>query len=449
VPCAARPRDADCRRRPRTGRRRVLQAPRRRGRQVLHVADPARIWTLAAGSGFAYLLGRAIFEGKALGDVLPGRAWDEYSILLGGPFAAAVLAKGTVTYKLDAGTLQKSEAQAPAAGQVATNDEGAVDLVDSQYLLFNVIALGYFVVEIVRRGVLPEMPGPLLAMTSATAGLYVANKAAQRNAPQITSVSPATAGPSQTVAVLGINFDPADGTDSGRRVTVALTGCPETIYSTQTSDTQVLFVVPATAAAGDQAVSVTSTAGVQTPVHPLQIRSGAITVQALLDDKPLRPGSNATILLGAPMPPSTEQLLLLVGTMPARAELSPTRDAVSFTVPRQLKQEPDGTVSVTMEQGTARGSFSLPVDRPQIHSAWRLDASALAVSATGWHGDAAGNVPPTVLLDERPPPAPPPLQRQARRPAHRRAPARARPGQASQCRDRRRGADPVAWTPGC
>jgi hypothetical protein len=359
------------------------------------------IWTVAAGSGFAYLLGRAMFEGVALNDVLPGATWDEYLILLGGPFAAAVLAKGITTYKLDAGTLQKSEASAPAPGQIATNDEGAVDLVDSQYLLFNVIALGYFAVEIVTRGVLPAMPGPLLAMTSATAALYVANKAAHRNAPQITSVSPATAGPLQTVVVLGVNFDPSDSRDGGRRVTLALTGCPETVYSTRTSDTEVVFVVPAAAAAGDQTVSVTSTAGAQTPPYPLQIRSGAIVVKGVDGDKPLRPGASATILLGRALPPSDEALIVSVGGALVAATPGPSRDRVAFTVPSDVSEEPDGTAVVSLELGTAHGSRALPVERPQIRSAWRLTDGGLAVAATGWHGDPV-RVPPAVLLDGRP-----------------------------------------------
>ncbi|MDQ1392090.1 MAG: hypothetical protein QOF30_1067 [Acidimicrobiaceae bacterium] len=229
------------------------------------------IWTVAAGTGFGYLLGRVMFDGVALGDVLPGKTWDQYLILLGGPFAAAVLAKGIVTYKLTAGTLQKSESSAPVAAQVVTNDSGSADLIDSQYLIFNIIALGYFVVQLAGKSVLPEIPSPLLAMTSATAGVYVANKAAQKNAPTITSVSPQTAAPSAIVTVLGTNFDPGENSDATRRVSVTLSGVPRTLYSTDTTDTRIRFAVPGDAPVGPQTVIVTSTAGVETEAHDLQI----------------------------------------------------------------------------------------------------------------------------------------------------------------------------------
>ena len=166
------------------------------------------IWTVAAGTGFAYLLGRVMFDDAALSKVLPGETWDQYLILLGGPFAAAVLAKGITTYKLDAGTLQKSDPMTMSPKQVVTDDSGSADLVDSQYLLFDVVALGYFVVQLSSTGVLPSMPSPLLAMTSTTAGVYVANKAAQRNAPTITSVNPTTAEPGTVITILGSNLTP-------------------------------------------------------------------------------------------------------------------------------------------------------------------------------------------------------------------------------------------------
>ena len=179
-----------------------LPADRRRRSSLLTSLTQLGTRTVAAGTGFAYLLGRVMFTDAALSKVLPGETWDQYLILLGGPFAAAVLAKGITTYKLDAGTLQKSDPMTMSPKQVVTDDSGSADLVDSQFCCSRG-RLGYFVVQLSSTGVLPSMPSPLLAMTSTTAGVYVANKAAQRNAPTITSVNPTTAEPGTVITILG------------------------------------------------------------------------------------------------------------------------------------------------------------------------------------------------------------------------------------------------------
>src|SRR5262245_54348253 len=292
------------------------------------------LWTVAAGTGFGFLLGRAMFEDVRFSTVLPGATWDDYLILLGGPFAGAVLAKGIITYKLSNGTLQKSEPATTTPAQVLTNDKGAADLVDAQYLLFNLIALGYFVVELSTTSVLPAIPGPLLAMTSATAGLFVANKAAQRNAPAITSVSPLTAEPGDEVTILGANFDPVERDDPRRRITVSLTGSNTTIYSKQTSDTRVLFTVPADAEQGDQTVAVTSTAGAQTEAHNIRIRSKRMMVTGS-ENGSLRPNSGAVIVgrnLGRP----ADTITVFIGTMPLVATADDTGTRLSFDVPDTL-----------------------------------------------------------------------------------------------------------------
>lgn len=358
------------------------------------------LWTIAVGTALAYLLGRVLVEDQALADVLPEDTWDQYLILLGGPFAAAVLAKGIVTYKLDRGTLQKSEADAPVVAQVGTTDDGSPDLVDSQYLLFNVIALGYFAVEMVRRGVLPTMPGPLLAMTGATAALYVGTKAAQRNAPSITSVSPPTAAPGDEVTVLGINFDPAEAGDEDRRVSVALSGYAATIWSSDTSDTRIRFLVPAGAEPGPQEVAVTSSAGAQTPPHPVEIRSADIVITGLADDQPLRPGRSATVLVHR-LGTEGQPLLVLVGVQPVTATPTQDRTRITFSVPDPLP--PGDAVAVTVKSGTGVATQDLPVEQPRVRSAWRLHDGAIAVAATGWHsGNPANDPPPQILVDGRP-----------------------------------------------
>lgn len=77
------------------------------------------------------------------------------------------------------------------------------------------------------------------------------------------------------VILFGTNFDPSDPSDLERRITVALKGYTDTIYSNQTTDTSVRFIVPWGATAGRQNVAVTSTAGVETEPHDLEVLEAA------------------------------------------------------------------------------------------------------------------------------------------------------------------------------
>lgn len=114
------------------------------------------LWTLLIVTAMAFFIGRFMFEGVEIAEVLPQDTWSDYLILLSGPFAAAALAKGVTTYNVAAGTLQKSEPPAPSVTQLATNDYGSADLVDTQYLLFNVVAMGYSLIAVFKSPVLPR-----------------------------------------------------------------------------------------------------------------------------------------------------------------------------------------------------------------------------------------------------------------------------------------------------
>ena len=131
-----------------------------------------------------------------------GGDWNAYFLLLGGPFAAAVAAKGIVTAKVQKDPASKTNTtgasesavdttdttQADAtAGDIIMNDNGDTDLVDTQYTLFTVVAIAYFVGTLVvttidyvhgsRAAVgLPEIPSALLGLTSLSALTYVGNK---------------------------------------------------------------------------------------------------------------------------------------------------------------------------------------------------------------------------------------------------------------------------------
>jgi hypothetical protein len=164
-------------------------------------------WTLAVAFGLLSLL-IAIW----LGDHGP---WDrqvesglqeEYLLLLGGPFAAAVLAKYAAVSNAE------SKPDAPVgeadAAQLINNDQGDTDLGDLQYVLFNVIALAFFLGDFIgglATG-FPDLPPLLTGLVLTSTGGYVAKKLLIQAAPTLTSVLPAAAAPGASVQVFGTNL---------------------------------------------------------------------------------------------------------------------------------------------------------------------------------------------------------------------------------------------------
>ena len=258
------------------------------------------IWLWTAGLGYAllFITGVAIFvDAKA---TLVSSPWQEYLLLLGGPFSAGVLAKYAVVTKLNNGTIGKTLipglAQPTAAGHigvgrsaqlsdVVSNDSGNLDVVDSQYLLFNLVTFAYaagtflsnnfnhLVVE--GKYALPSIPSPLLALTAAAAATYVANKAIQKDSPGIDSVVPAQDVHAEAqILIRGVNLVPRDLDASvaaaQTRVwltpgtTVAPSGAPVTVTPTSATPTAVSFTMPPGLPAGLVGLIVVSPGAVPT-----------------------------------------------------------------------------------------------------------------------------------------------------------------------------------------
>ena len=106
------------------------------------------------------------------------------------------------------GDLAKPAAAAPAVGQAVTDDAGNADLVDSQYLLFNLVALIYFLGAFFMDPTagFPNIPTLLFTLTSASAAGYVANKAAINAPPAISGISPQIAKAHDPIEVFGTNL---------------------------------------------------------------------------------------------------------------------------------------------------------------------------------------------------------------------------------------------------
>lgn len=189
------------------------------------------LWTYAIAYGLL-----AIFVGDQLGlDMLDTRTGDEpkaaredesgggdgyefgqlefreeYLLLLGGPFVAALSAKAITQNKVDEGVVDKTPPAKEAKGaagvaEVISDDDGRTDVVDFQYFLFNLIALAVFLVLFVPsvQSGLPEIPGFLVALTGASATAYIGKKAVERSAPTLSSVVPTRVLPGGQVTIEG------------------------------------------------------------------------------------------------------------------------------------------------------------------------------------------------------------------------------------------------------
>lgn len=243
------------------------------------------LWTGLIGFALLYFVGRAWFDGRPhlFDGVLPGEnnptsVWPDYLILLGGPFVALVAARGIVTAKVATGVVQKTIADDGSASlkQALTGDDDNVDLVDTQYFLFNLVALTYVVIGLIKRDQLPAIPPLLLALTSTSAAAYVLNKSIQQNAPVVTSLTPSAARPGDRIVVTGSNFAPA-GSIAPPTVTI---GGAQAVVEAPCTDTQLSLLVPPGLPATQQMVVITTAA---------RISSAQVSL-TVLADKPVITG---------------------------------------------------------------------------------------------------------------------------------------------------------------
>ncbi|MEY2451943.1 MAG: hypothetical protein QOD92_1517 [Acidimicrobiaceae bacterium] len=304
--------------------------------------------------------------GDTIDEVIPNDRWDDYLILLGGPFAAAVLAKGVVKRRIDNGTLQKTvdDAGQTKIDQIFKDDAGQSDLVDSQYLLFNVVALGYFVAQLAQHPVLPQMPSTLLALTSGAAAVYVGNKAVESNPPTITSVVPASVRPAETLTISGQNFLPS-GTRPDQHATVDLDGVGP-LRVTSESDSSLQAVVSPGVAASTKNLTVTTSLGVATEVWPVRIEDDQARVVGVSGGlakrgEPLR-------LIGrnfrSPADPGAQQAIVFINDVATPGTVETLGDGLEqVTVP--APDIPAGAtqilVAVQSSMGVKSAVISIPV----------------------------------------------------------------------------------------
>ena len=173
-------------------------------------------------------------------------------------------------------------AAAPPTGlaDLVSNDAGETDLVDSQYAIFNLVALcyviGVFVTAAVNAGDLatvrlPTIPSALLGLTGVAALTYVGNKAVQQTgAPRIQSVDQSTAAAGTPVTVRVVNLDAA-ATVANTQVLLTPQGGGATVSIAPTlfAGGQVQFTAPLPTGVFD--LSVVAPSGMVTDATPLTV----------------------------------------------------------------------------------------------------------------------------------------------------------------------------------
>lgn len=226
-------------------------------------------WTVAVAFGLLSLV-VAIW----LGDHEP---WDlqvtrglqeEYLLLLGGPYAAAILAKYATTSQQDTKTTGAVGGAAPT--QLVTNDNGDTDLGDFQYVLFNVVGLMFFFGDFIGdlgHG-FPDLPPILTGLVLTSTGGYAAKKLLQQAAPALISVIPGSAVPEGTVQIFGANLEiPASAAggiqDMNPTVLVGTKNATIAAHDLVLGNDRLTITVPANAEPGPAPISVARADGVQ------------------------------------------------------------------------------------------------------------------------------------------------------------------------------------------
>jgi hypothetical protein len=196
----------------------------------------AYVWTFVFASALVILTSMVVFDLLKPSEAFhTGSNWDAYLLLLGGPFASAVIAKGIVSHQTQqdpaaksgtsaaadtANTMSTSTAKTPSATDIVNGDSGTPSLLDTQYSIFSLIAILYFAgrfianldkyasgaVSAANSVWLPQIPSALLGLTSLAALTYVGNKAVQTQGLRVVSFSPNPARPNSRVRATIVNL---------------------------------------------------------------------------------------------------------------------------------------------------------------------------------------------------------------------------------------------------
>lgn len=153
----------------------------------------AALWMVALMYCFAFLGMRlASASGTGDRDRLLDRLGDialDQITLVAAPLLAAVAVRRIVGDKVGRRVLQKLRADQASLRDLVTDDAGRASFVDAQYVLVNLVAVGFVVVGLARDpDRLPDIPATLVALALVSVVTYLAGKLAENDRPVILSV---------------------------------------------------------------------------------------------------------------------------------------------------------------------------------------------------------------------------------------------------------------------
>jgi IPT/TIG domain-containing protein len=258
---------------------------------------------------FAYVVDQvwAEFGGNAAKDVhaalgtgvknLVTKLDETYLVLLGVPLTAAVGAKAITSTKVESGTVEKTEKAdgTPTVAELVNDDEGNTDLGDFQYVLFNVVAILFFLAQFLPHPAhgLPDMPDTLVGLTSVAAAGYVAKKGVYRDPPILYSVLPPAAAPGDIVSVYGSSLG-SGGAGASPQVLFGVV--PADLVTPEGADgKQLRATVPRRSSAGPVQVRVVRPPGAESGTLPFEVLSATPKIESVNPPPRLGVASSLTI----------------------------------------------------------------------------------------------------------------------------------------------------------
>ncbi|MCF2530060.1 OpgC domain-containing protein [Yinghuangia soli] len=153
----------------------------------------AGLWAVALTYTFVFFAVRlaAASDGDDRSDLLDslGSVSADQIALFAAPLLAAVLVRRIVGDKVGRRVLQKPYSDRARLRDLVTDDGGRAALADAQYVLVNLVAVGFVVVGLARDPeVLPDIPATLVALAMVSVAVYVVAKLVENNRPVILSV---------------------------------------------------------------------------------------------------------------------------------------------------------------------------------------------------------------------------------------------------------------------
>jgi hypothetical protein len=327
------------------------------------------LWTIGVAFALAYISARTVLgpntfvcdphDNSPHNCVPDGPIWQQYLILLGVPAAAAVIAKATTSYQVNNGTLQTGQSTQATVTDIATDYSGQADLVDVQYLVFNIIAFLYFFTHFLHAGTFVSVPSLLLGLTSASAATYTLTKALQSNKPVILTVQPAHIVPDATVTVTGRNLFPPGTSEATLllgALQLTLTDIAHSPAAPDALDTGT-FVAPPILPSGNQTLTLITSANVQTAGYTVSCEQPVVLGWA--GDQPTA-GAEADLRLSRLVPGAQYQVAL--GSVVADA--TATGSNLHLTVPTGLTGNTDLGTTV-YANGLPYATTTLRLAQPQ------------------------------------------------------------------------------------